>query len=405
MALLFGALSWNVYCWLGYKGVCKRVGAERFAEIMAREQAYYISPTNFFSGIFQEHLENATSDHFPVTAIYQYLNIKRWVARMTLGILPASSTPLLPIGGNILLFDEKKLLVKRPELYSENYKKAVTIRSNYYNDLIKENPSINLFVFPVLHKQDWLVMCKEYFKIDSGIFAGDKYVNVFRTLLDPRIGYSWGGENVAPERALMFYYKTDHHFNMPGAYTVYRGVVNLLRETVKDMTEPLEPKRWFSVPNVAFRGSNARRGGGYESLFEVIEDGEFDLPVSQVLINGVDRKGKHNKKLTYLGGSIPSGDFIDHYDEYFGTNYACLEVINNNNNRNLLQISDSYDNSMVPLLSSHYKHSFFIDLRNYKRVMGESFNFKKFVYDNKIDDVVFFGSQSWILGMRSIVEN
>ncbi len=193
--LLFITMCWNVYCYLGYKGIVNKVEDRRFSEVMGRDKDYYRGPDEgrFFSGLFQEHLEKATSDHFPLFAIFKYREVERWFAKINLGILPSSWTPLLPIGGNLLLFKQKNLLVDKQEPYSQNKDQILSTRSNYYNNFIKENPSINLFVFPVLDKKDWLVMSSEYLKVSPKIFIGDKYVDSFRVLLDPAIGYSWGG--------------------------------------------------------------------------------------------------------------------------------------------------------------------------------------------------------------------
>ena len=130
--------------------------------------------------------------------------------------------------------------------------------------------------------------------------------------------------------------------------------------------------------------------------------GVFDLPDFKVFINGVN----YNDKLKYLSGSIQSGHFKNHYGDYFGGDPGCLEFINDKlNGRNLLVISDSYDNSLAPLLSSHYSHSFFIDIRNYKRQMGSPLDFNKFINENKIDDIIFLGDQRWVLGLKPIEEN
>lgn len=193
---------------------------------------------------------------------------------------------------------------------------------------------------------------------------------------------------------------------MPGAYLIYRQLINLIQESVKDIPQPLEPSGWFSLPNVQFRGSNSRKAGGYEQLFDVVEDGVFDLPDFQILINGVNRNGEYNDRVEYLKGSIPAGLFENHYGKYFGGDYGCLEFINPNlNGRNLLVISDSFDNSLAPLLSSHFSHTFFIDLRHYKHNIGSSFDFKNFINSNKIDDILFFGSQNWVLGLEPIAED
>ena len=401
MSLLFGVLCWNVNCYLGTKGIVKRVEEKKFLEVMRRAREYYAGPGDgrFFSGIFQKHLEKATSDYFPVFVVFKYRDLERWFAKIAFGLLPNSWTPLVPVGGDILLLKKKNILVYRQKLYSQDKKQLLITRSNYYKNLIKENPSINLFVFPVLQKKDWLVVFSDL-KVDTKFFSGDKYVNWFRVLLDPSIGYSWGGKDLSPERLLMLYYKTDHHFTMQGAHMIYHQVINLLRATVKDISQPLEPSEWFSLPNVEFRGSRSRITKGYEPLFDVVEDGVFDLPDFQVFINGVNRNGEYGDRVKYLSGSIPLGHFTDHYAEYFGGDYGCIEFVNSKlNGRNLLVISDSYDNSLAPLLSSHYSHSFFIDLRNYMHDMGSHFDFKKFINDNQIDDVLFFGNQVWVLGL------
>ncbi len=405
IGLLFSGMAWNVYSFLGIKGICEEIGASDFWEIMGRSREWYAGPyeKRFFTGFFQQHLENATSDHFPTPFIFTYKWVSRWFDKEFLDVLPSDWTPLLPIGGDVLLAKNEKALIRTPETLSQQKRELLRVSAERYNRFIRENPSVRLVLVPVLSKADWAVMYYRELGIDTAPFTGDKYVREFFSLLDDRIQYFFPGNELSPREALECYYKTDHHLCMKGSYTAYRQLIDKLY--LKDMEETpvLVPKKWFKLPGLIFRGSDARAAGKLETIYDEIEDADFDLPDFQIYVNGVpsgQNSGyvcKENYK-SRIGDSTLSGAFVDHYN-YFGKNYGLLEYMNPDvSRRNIVVIGDSYDNCITPLISRHYHHAFFIDPRNFEKETGREFNLTEFIRDHKIDDLVYFADQRFVLG-------
>jgi hypothetical protein len=401
--ILFGGAGWNIFCYLNTKGFFGLINKKEFSEVMGRPPMWYAGPDNgrFLSGIFQQQLETASSDHFPLYAIFTYKKLKRFTDKKILSIFPSSWTPVLPVGGDVFYSEQDKILIRRPGIFSHHKRKIIGRKAGYYNKIVEENPSIRLVVVPVLYKADWMVI-SNHLNLNSKIFSGDQYVREFRSLLDPKIGYFWPGDQVAPREVLTYYYKTDHHLSMVGSYEAYRQLMATLFVGENEGEQFIKPDRWFVFPEIEFRGSAARKAGKFEDVFDVLEDGIFELPNFHVKINGIYSNIGYNNsnREKYLNGSIPKGKFVNHYANYFGGDYGIVEYENSDSNgRNLLVIGDSYDNALSPLISSHFRRSFFVDLRHFEKNMRKPFNVNKFIRKNKISFVVFFAAKSYLLGL------
>ena len=381
----------------------KFIEKDAFFEVMGRQRAFYAGFDNgrFLSGIFQDQLENASGDYFPLFAIFSYKKLERFIDRINLSVFPESSVPLLPVGGDVLFDKHNQILSRTPVTISERIRKQLTVQADYYNGLLRSNPSTQFVVVPVLSKPDWMVMSGSL-NIRTALFRGDLYARAFRALLDPRIGLFWPGENESPESAIALYFKTDHHLNIRGIHSAYRQLVESIFGGPDQNPHYLEPTNWFSIPNLEFRGSEARRAGKFDKLYDSLDDGVFNIPEYNVYIDGVLSDNGYNdmNRRNYLSGAYPEGKFVNHYANYFGEDHGLVEFVNGNSaGKNLLVIGDSFDNALLPLISSHFYQSFFVDLRYFAKKMGRNFSIDDFVQDNRIAVVVFFSQQLVTLGL------
>jgi hypothetical protein len=86
--------------------------------------------------------------------------------------------------------------------------------------------------------------------------------------------------------------------------------------------------------------------------------------------------------------------------KYYGKNFGIVKYSNSaDRHRNIIVVGDSYDNCIEKLLASHYKDTYFVDLRNYNKEVGEPFDMDQFLVDNRIDDILFFGDPETVLGI------
>jgi hypothetical protein len=403
LLVMFGGLLWNGFCLLDQKLRLKLIEKDGFFEVMGRSRAFYAGFDNgrFLSGTFQNQLEKASSDYFPLFAIFSYKKLERFIDRINLSVFPETSAPLLPVGGDVIFDKHNDILSRTPVTISERTRNQLTVQADYYNGLLRSSPSIQLVVVPVLSKPDWMVMSGSL-NIRTALFRGDRYARAFRELLDPRIGLFWPGENESPESAIALYFKTDHHLNIRGIYSAYRRLVESIFSGSDQYPHFLEPASWFSIPNLEFRGSEARRAGKFDRLHDSLDDGVFNIPDYHVYIDGVSSDNGYNdlNRRNYLSGSYPEGKFVNHYANYFGEDHGLVEFVNGNSaGKNLLVLGDSFDNALLPLISAHFHQSYFVDLRYFAKKMGRHFSINDFVQENHIAVVVFFSQQLVALGL------
>jgi hypothetical protein len=353
----------------------------------------------FISGMFQENLEQALGDSLPfLEQTIQFLN--DWKSRayeISLGVLPGSWSPVLPVGAKgYIAIQGKERLLPTPATYSVAIIKQMNEVAEYYSKISTRWPQVRFYVFSILASQQVFAETGAWSAISTKLLLGSKAVEELEALLRSSVTYSWAGKGRSALEVLDFYYNTDHHFTMLGAYEVYRQVHRLISTRV-DIGKDVLCLKWFVVSDVVFQGSHSRRSGGYKGPTDKIVDGLFALPQYNIRIHGVKAGQQRNKRAEYLAGKIPSGRFINHYGEYFGKDHGLIEYVVDQvlEGRNLLVIGNSFKNCMEPLLSAHFRHSYFVDLRYYEYDMRQSFDLDTFISKKGITDVLFLGSE-WI---------
>ena len=167
-------------------------------------------------------------------------------------------------------------------------------------------------------------------------------------------------------KSMNVYYRTDHHWTMEGAYLGYKEVMEELgKEAV-----PLSDFEEITLEE-RFKGSLYSQA----PLFGVEGD----------IVTFYDYKDL-DYSITYeVDGKITDSflvednfDIKDKYTALFGGNYGRLTITNNDNpdGPKLIVFKDSYANSFIPYLISHYSVIEVIDLR-YTAMRPGFYNDKK----------------------------
>jgi len=399
--------------WAGY---CRVLGIQThilsdtstdLSRILGRTPAFP-RPTlhRFLSGTFQARMENAAGDSIPfLEQVIPFLTYwKTLFYELSLEVLPRSWSPALPVGGkDYVRIRGKEQLLRTPVIYNTEIIKQMYKAANYYNKIATRWPEVRFYVFAILAKEQVLAETRIWPAAPTQLLQGHKAVDQFKALLQNSVAYDWAGKGRPAGEVLAFYYNTDHHLTMPGAYEAYRQLHHLISARGIDIGKVVQCKKWFVVPNVVFRGSRSRRSGGYESATDKLVDGLFALPYHKVTIHGSGQGQARNKRLQYEAGDIPSGHFVNHYGEYFGGDHGLIEYVVDqvSERRNLLVIADSFKNCMEPLLAAHFSHSYFVDLRHFADDLGYSFNLDAFISENGITDVLFLGSVTTVMGDKT----
>jgi hypothetical protein len=413
MILLFVGLPTAVLGWFGYvvlaqKGLVPAPVLSELKFLAGWNPSPFPMPTlrRFASRFFQDHLELAAQQNFPLQGKLLPVCGRIRMAASDAAILPLPQTweAELPVTPGVVLLRDRTRICGLPAVYSPEKRLLLAGRAAFYASAAAAHPGVRFFVVPVMPAGAWLATPAGCFGPCRDLLDGENYVAEFRGLLDPRIAYGWAGEGRTPAEALSLYYKTDHHFTMRGAYEVYRQLHHLLTAGFDHSDPPCQATDWTTVPEVKFYGSIARKAGGYIGLFDRIEDADFHLPGMKVCVWQSGRQTeRRSAKEEYQQGQFNRSRFADHYTGYYGggsglVQYSCPGAPA----RHLLVIGDSYRVCLERLLAAHFQQAYFADLRYYHYDVGEEFDLSQFIRAHRITDVLFFGQEDWVLGMKQI---
>ncbi len=188
-----------------------------------------------------------------------------------------------------------------------------------------------------------------------------------------------------------YFYKTDHHWNYKGSYQGYQDIVKLMFGE-SEKTIDIKNEKEFDI---IFYGSFARLSTfkKYQETFKVYT---FDIPEHETYINGQKEEYGHEEE--YLKGIYKKNSWENHYGSYYGGDDG--EVIfdfKQDNKENLLILGNSYSNAVNKLIASHFNKTYVIDLRHYKSDIGQAFDYKKYITENKIDKVLVICDITYLL--------
>ncbi|MDR1060030.1 MAG: hypothetical protein LBL83_02200 [Clostridiales bacterium] len=159
------------------------------------------------------------------------------------------------------------------------------------------------------------------------------------------------------------FFRTDHHWNMDGAYTAYAAIC----------------RQWGLEPFPRDRFGVSRHAGFYGSTYSAsglwltkADDIELWLPPEQVSVTFSDKDGEYGS--LFFESHLAA---LDKYPVFLDGNHPLATVENMAPSAEaraagtLLMIKDSYANSLVPLLIGHYSKIVLIDLRYYRQSASE----------------------------------
>lgn len=168
------------------------------------------------------------------------------------------------------------------------------------------------------------------------------------------------------------YYKTDHHWTTKGAFLAYRELGSSMRFTPKNEED-------FNIRQVTrqFYGSLYSKSG-----FRHIEPDSIELyypkAPESIALDYVDEQQRADSM--YVMENLNKKD---KYTVFFNGNHGLIRITTDNpEGRRLLIVKDSYANSLIPFLTSHFSEIDVIDLRYYD---GDVL---KLTEDRQIQDVL-----------------
>lgn len=272
-----------------------------------------------------------------------------------------------PMGKNSdgeYIYRDKEHYILQNSLSTKQLDERIESQIEFFNQLNIEDVSI------------FIPYRFEYTGIDNSVYLRDmsEYRNKFIRGINPNIKI---GEFLVDtkEEYLKYFYKTDHHYNMYGAYESYKIIMNLLKEEARSATVVEE--------DVTYYGSLAR-----SSYSKDIKDNFYTLDIDlgnyDVLVNDKKQEKYKPKKLVKN-----KNDFYDYYVNYFNGLYGRVEYdFHQEEKENLLILEDSYGWQIDDLIASHYNKTYVIDIRQDEYKNG-TFSIKEFMKEHNIKKVLF----------------
>ncbi len=158
------------------------------------------------------------------------------------------------------------------------------------------------------------------------------------------------------------YYKTDHHWTTPGAYTAYTSLCDALGLTAAD-------KSSFKVEkHSGFYGTTYSGSGFWFTPADSIElwKSDTDKHISLTITEG-DKSEKYSSM--YFKKHLKEDD---KYPVFVDGNHAVETIVNRESDgERVLVLKDSFCHSIAPFLAENFRKITMVDMRYYKNSISE----------------------------------
>jgi len=350
----------------------------------------------YVNASFVEKFERATSDQFPFRMpIIQFSkSLDRGIINLAYffffyQVIPADMTY------GIYYDIENNQLLQPLTLFNAPTREKIDERIKNYEKLIQAHPEQNFYLYyhQTVHNSEFHPMTQYFSEADNGQSIAYFENNLPEGLTLKKFSLT------SMDDHLKYYYRTDHHWNIYGILRSYEEIYNLLSQDYPEISPMLEYEKIVRFPEIEFLGFMARR-----TFYPIIGDDfkveVIDIPPHEIIMSG--QVVKKNPRLVYFEGEYSMIPYTNHFNEFYGNVTDLIEyTFHNNSNRNLLIFGSSFRNALDPLLASHYKNTYCIDLRYYT-----DFSLSDFLAEHDVDDILIIGdnvvalqdTDYWLIG-------
>lgn len=324
-----------------------------------------ISWKTIISGDFSKNFETYTTD--------QFIGRDNWISLKTIGdlvVLKKDNTRVY-FGKEDYLFDVDN------ELDEEQFNKNVENINKFLDNISNYDKRIVISSILVPTKSGVL---KNKLPLYAPIIDEEKILDELRSLVNKNMNII-DLTGVLEERSNEYiYYKTDHHWTTKGSFYAYE---KYMRE--KGYTPLKEEDFIITQESEDFLGTSYRKANLYLGKSDVIysykpkEKEKYEITTNnEIKIDSLYDKSYLNK--------------TDKYSYFLGGDKSLIEIETEvKNDKNVLVIKDSFANSFIPFLTSHYENISVIDPRYF------NISIIDYIKENHIDEVLFlFNIQNFI---------
>jgi DHHW protein len=328
-------------------------------------------------GKYMEQFEQYFTDQFPGRNVWvkAYLNFQRYTDKT-------------------FIYDyyitDKNWIMPKPDTSYRTKDMKTAVKHLEEVDKTAEKAGSQLIYVSLPHKVNHVDVNKpSYIMEDTGIksknYMMEQLAQTDVEVLD--IGKKMEKE-LTPEEINSLYYKTDHHWNIDGAFYAFEKLAEQLEMTV-DESDYAEK----CFDDKSFEGSYNRQlymmvDASNENM--CIKYPEEDFDSFKVTTNGKERSVDDVFAL-----AKDREDKLVEYKHLFTGDYAKLSIENPraDNDKKVLISKDSYTNPMVSLIAQKFSKTDVIDLRHYKKK-----TFEQLIEENDYDYVLIMINDDKLTG-------
>lgn len=338
-------------------------------------------------GQFQTDLKAVLSDQFPLRLawIKAAKAVDRGMIQLAYLFTRDPAIPADRTSEYYVTRDRSALLVG-PEPFHKSTFDVIDKRIHNYQVLLDQHPEVNFYVYYIERIQNVSAhpLDAKYENLERGQYYDTFLQNKPEGLTTAKFDIN------SFEDHLAYFFRTDHHWNIHGILRAYDEIYGLIAPNYPEISKQRVYEDFITFDDIRFRGSSARKA--YHPMWEPFTVVDYDLPPYTVYDNGLEVT--YGNKEDYFAGEFPQDPYFNHYEGFYGGDRRMLEfVFSSNPDRNLLVLGNSYNNALMPLLASHYHHTYDVDLRYYK-----DFSLSIFMAEYPVDDILVIGENSIVFG-------
>ena len=335
----------------------------------------------FTSSAFVQKFENLIIEKMPFR--YPAIQLSRTVDRAVIKLAYAfTDDSIIPADMKSGIYYDSKYnqLIYTPSFFNPEAQKNIDERVNNYRELIQTYPNLNFYLYhqQTLKNSPYHPLIELFNEADRG----QALLYFEHNLPDGLIYRKF--VLTSHQDHLDYYYRTDHHWRVSGVIRAYQDIHELLSMNYPEISPALQIRGLKTFTEFKFSGHMARNTlypiQGDDFVVEIV-----DFPDHDIIWHGMSIED--TGRLAYFRGDYSTVPYINHFNEFYGQVTDLIEyTYENSEDRNLLIIGSSFRNSLDPLLASHYRKTYGVDLRYYT-----DFSLSTFLDDHKVDDILIIG--------------
>lgn len=313
----------------------------------------------FKNGNLQKEVEKEVGNSIPCKAVALLTNatLQRCAIAASDALFHWGYYPTY-FGSGLLLDANNGRLFDVPERKSEALEERLKTVAGELEDLAERKRDVQIYLYFAPDSQN--VLESPTSKLVSEFASYQDMLSVFKsddgnvTVIDGSVSYGQFEQQ---------WYKTDHHWNIAGAYEAYCRIASAMH------LDEAVPREYSTVTYdpPSFYGAYSRRAlfdSSNDVIADYIPNGIDNLKVS------IDGEASDYQSLAhsdmYERGGWNSNRFTNRYAEYFHTDYGMIEITNDEvtDGGELLIIADSYSNCMERYLALDFSKTYVMDPRH-----------------------------------------